>query len=214
MGPVAAAGIAGGPDPQTSGEVAHMTASVVVGRGRTQTDPEVIDRLITLVDREGIDVVAGMWAESAANTLPGVLWRMYALREQVRVAPELITAHYRAGLAAAEVQHAVVGVIEPPEPSDILRLLDSVLSGLFTGDFAVALERAAAFSRVLSTGAAYEAERLDPVRATGSAQSRRTSEVHNADQSACRLVSAALRHSEVAKELTNAAQLWRQDKLD
>ena len=75
-----------------------MTASIVVGRGRTQTDPEVIDRLITLVDREGIDVVAGMWAESAANTLPGVLWRMYALREQVRVAPELITAHYRAGL--------------------------------------------------------------------------------------------------------------------
>lgn len=191
-----------------------MTASVVVRRGRAQADPEVVDRLITLVDREGIDVVAGMWADSAGNTLPGVLWRMYSLREQVRVAPELITAHYRAGLRAAEVQHAVVGVIEPPEPTDILRLLDTVLSGLFTGDFAVALERAAAFSRVLSTGAAYEAQLLDPVRATGPALNRNDAAVHNADQSAHRLVGAALNHSEVAKELTAAAQLWRQGKLD
>lgn len=214
MGPIEAAGITGGLDPQTSGEVAHMTASVVVGRGRAQATPEVIDRLITLVDREGIDVVAGMWADSAANTLPGVLWRMYSLREQVRVAPDLITAHYRAGLAAAEVQHAVVGVIEPPEPTDILRLLDTVLSGLFTGDFAVALERAAAFSRVLSTGAAYESERLDAVRLTGPAPNRRDTAVRDADRSARRLVAAALHHSEVAKELTFAAQLWRQNRLD
>lgn len=177
-----------------------MTAGVVVHRGRSQAEPEVVERLITLVDREGIDAVAGMWADSAANTLPGALWRMYSLREQVRTAPELITIHYRAGQTVAQVQHAVVGVSEPPEPTDLLRLLDTVLSGLFTGDFAVALERAAAFSRVLSTGAAFEAQRADAP--AGSPNKAR------------KLVRASLHHSDVAQDLSAAARLWRQGKLD
>lgn len=192
---VAAAEIPGGLDPQTSGEVAHLTAAVVVHRGRAQADRDVIDRLITLVDREGIDIVAGMWADSAATTLPGVLWRMYSLREQVRRAPEQITAKYRAGLSAAEVSHVVVGVSEPPVPEDISALIDTVLSGLFVGDFAVALERAAAFCVVLATGAAHEAERGDQARSR-------------------LLVQGALGFSQVAQELTAAAHLWRAGKLD
>lgn len=198
LDPIATAGIPGGLDPQLSGEIAHMTAGVIVDRGRAEAAPDVVERLITLVDREGIDVVAGMWADSPATTLPGVLWRMYSLREQVRKAPDMVTDHYRAGLAAAEVQHAVVGVTEPPVPSALLALLDTVLSGLFTGDFAVALERAAAFCRVLSTGAAYEAQRLEESDAL----------------TARKLVRVALDHSAVAAELTSAAQLWLQGKLD
>lgn len=195
LGFVEAAAIPGGLDPQLSGEIAHLTAEVVVRRGRAQVDRDVIDRLITLVDREGIDMVSGMWADSAATTLPGALWRMYSLREQVRRAPEQITAKYRAGLIAAEVSHAVVGVSEPPVPGDILELIDTVLSGLYTGDFAVALERASAFCAVLATGAAFESERVSPDRSR-------------------LLVQGALGFSRVAEELTAAAHLWRVGKLD
>lgn len=61
-------------------EIAHTTAAVVVHRGRASEDPAVIDRLVRLVEDEGLDVVAGLWADAASNTLPGALWRLYVLR--------------------------------------------------------------------------------------------------------------------------------------
>ena len=50
-----------------------------------------------------------------------------------------------------------------PGPADVLAVADAVLSGVFTGDLAVALERAAAFCRVLATGAAFDADYLEDV---------------------------------------------------
>ena len=118
---------------------------------------------MSLVEREGLDVVAALWSDSPADSLPGALWRLYVLREWVRRDPATVADRYRLGVAAAPVHDVVAGVADAPGPADVLAVADEVLSGVYTGDLDVALERAAAFSRVLATGAAFDADHLDDV---------------------------------------------------
>jgi len=193
--------IGGGIDPQRLGEAAHMTADVVVRRGRATADPDVLERLITLVDREGIDAVAGLWANSPANTLPGALWRMYQLRDWVRTSPRIFALHYRLGMETANVAHAVAGASEPPSPSDVIALADRVLGGVFAGDLDVALERAAAFCSVVATGATFDADSAD-----GAGRGDVPAASH--------LVSGAKTLSRTAADLSEAAGLWRSRRLD
>ena len=75
---------------------------------------------------------------------------------------------------------------------------DAVLSGVYAGDLAVALERAAAFCQVLATGAAFDADHLDELDPTG----------------AVRLTRGAASLVRTAEELGRAAALWRADKLE
>ncbi len=67
------------------------------------------------------------------------------------------------GVAAAPVHDVVAGVADAPGPADVRVVADAVLSGVYTGELDVALERAAAFCRVLATGAAFDADHLDDV---------------------------------------------------
>lgn len=206
--------IGGGIDPQTLGAIAHMTADVVVRRGRASADPDVLERLITLVDREGIDAVAGLWADSPSNTLPGALWRMYQLRDWVRSSPRTFALHYRMGMDAAPVEHAVAGASEPPAPDDVVALADQVLAGVFAGELDVALDRAAAFCRVVATGATHDADSLD---ASGSAPDSHESHgtgLGNPDQAVRRIVSSARTLARTAEDLQEAAALWRTRRLD
>lgn len=183
-------------DPALRGEIAHTTAQVIVHQGRATEDPEVVERLIRLVEAEGLDAVAAMWADSPATTLPGTLWRLYALRTWVRRDPSAIAERYRMGVGRAEVHEVVAGVASPPGPAEVAEVLDAVLSGVFQGDLAVAIERAAAFCRVLATGAAVDADLID-------------------DESvAQRLTHGAAGLSRTAEELTTSAGLWRSGRLD
>ena len=70
------------------------------------------------------------------------------LREWVQRAPEEASREYAAGIRFTDVNHVVAGVAEPPGPAELRELTDSILRGVFAGDFAVALQRAAAFCRV------------------------------------------------------------------
>ncbi|MBD7979551.1 hypothetical protein [Oerskovia merdavium] len=185
-------------DPALRDQIAHTTAAAIVHGARASEDPEVVDRLIRLVETEGLDVVSGLWADSAPSTLPGALWRLYVLREWVRRDPETVTLRYRLGVDAAPVHEVVAGVASPPGPQDVRELADAVLSGVFAGDLAVALERAAAFCRILATGAAFDAD---------------TREVADPD-SALRMTRGASSLLRTAEELEHAAALWRADKLD
>jgi len=190
----------GGMDPALRSQVAHTTAAAIVHGGRSSggTDPTLVGRLVHLVETEGLDVVAALWADSPATTLPGTLWRLYVLREWVRRDPRTLADRYRLGLDAAPVQHVVVGVVSPPGPEEVRDVVDAVLSGVYTGDLAVALERGAAFCRVLATGAAFDADHLD--LADGDAAGRLT-----------RGASSLVR---TAEELEHAAALWRGDHLE
>jgi len=122
-----------------------------VAHGRSG-DEAVAARLVALTDEHGIDEVALLWAARPADSLPGALWRLYALRAGIRQDSELMARAFGAGRHRAPVHEAVAGVADPPGPAEVRALADAVLAGAFTGELDVALERAAAFCRVVSTG--------------------------------------------------------------
>ncbi len=196
LDPRAADELPGEIDPALRGEIAHTTAQALVQGGRASEDPEVVARLVRLVEAEGLDTVAGMWAGSPATTLPGTLWRLYALRAWVRRDPSVVAERYRMGVGRAEVQDVVAGVASPPGPAEVGDVLDAVLSGVFQGDLAVAIERAAAFCVVLATGAALDADLVEDPEA------------------ARRLTHGAAGLARTAEELSTAAGLWRAGRLD
>jgi hypothetical protein len=161
LSPAAADALVGGPDPAQRVEAAHAFAEALVRRGRS-ADDEVTARLVGLADEHGIDQVAELWADRPGDSLPGALWRLYALRAGIRLDPVGLARAFDAGRHHAPVHEVVAGVGEPPGPAEVQALADAVLAGAFTGDLGVALERAGAFCRVVSTGWAVLADDLDP----------------------------------------------------
>ncbi len=143
------------PDPAETAQAAHAAAVTVVEAGRADADPATTDRLVRLVDELGIDTLAHLWSDRPARSLPGALWRMYMLREWVQRQPEAAAREYGSGMAVAPVSHVITGVVEPPGVEEMRKLSDRILSGVFDGDLAIALERAGAFCRVVSTGRAH-----------------------------------------------------------
>jgi hypothetical protein len=164
LGFAAAEGQLGGIDPAELVEAAHATAEALVRHGR-YGDDAVTARLVALTDEHGIDEVALLWADRPADSLPGALWRLYALRAGIRRQSELLARAFDVGRHRAPVHEAVAGVACPPGPAEVRALADDVLTGAFSGDLVVALDRAAAFCRVVSTGWALLAD--DVVVATG-----------------------------------------------
>jgi hypothetical protein len=188
---------AGAPDPARVTEVAHETAAVIVGTGRAAHDHALTTRLVALVEELGLSTLAELWADRPARSLPGALWRLYALREWVQRDPVGASADYAAGIRFADVPHVVAGVAEPPGPAELQALTDAILTGVFEGDLAVALERAAAFCRVISAGRANladDSDASDPVRS--SAQTRRAASMQT-----------------TGEDLEVCARLWRKGDL-
>jgi len=194
----AAEALPGGIDPADLPEVAHTTAAAIVHRARALDDPELVGRLVRLVESEGLDVVASLWADAGPHSLPGALWRLYSLREWVRRDPGTLASRYLTGISAAPVHEVVAGVARPPGPQELSDLADAVLSGVFTGELDVALERAAAFCRVLAAGVALDADEHE-----ASDEARAVHETRGA---------ASLVRT--AEELEHCATLWRADRLD
>lgn len=197
LDPAEADQIPGGHDPALREEIAHTTARALVREGRATDDADVTARILALVDTEGLDTIAALWADAAPVTLPGALWRLFVLREWVRRDDRTVGLRYRLGVEHTPVAEVVAGAAGPT-PDDMRTLADAVLSGLFDGDFAVALERAAAFCRILATGATVDAdsvEHTDPARGT-------------------RLTFGAASLTSTADDLEAAARCWRAGQLD
>jgi len=188
MSPAAMEAFGGAVDPMQEIEAAHQTAAVLVHAGRAANDPTVTARLVDLVEELGLSTVADLWAHRPGRSLPGALWRLYVLREWVRRAPDEASLDYTAGVRFADVDHAVAGAAEPPGPTEVTTLADAILAGVFEGDLAVALERAAAFCRVVAAGRADRSE----------GEEAATRAAHLLD---------------TADDLTAAASLWRQGEL-
>ncbi|MGN6405895.1 hypothetical protein [Sinomonas sp.] len=189
---------AGGADPARVSEAAHLAAQALVRRGRESDDPEITRRLVRLADEQGLDAIAEMWAESPARSLPGALWRLYALRAATRSDPERISVYFKAGKDTAQVSHAVAGVAEPPGADELTTMADAILSGAFDGEFDVALERSAAFCRVVALGQAKLAD---------------SAEWGNA-QHATKLTRNAHQLVKTAEDLEASAKAWRRGQLD
>ena len=189
----------GGDDPAQISKVAHETAQALLARVREDPDPEIVDRLVAYTDEHGIDAIAELWSRSNPKSLPGALWRIYLLRLLIKQDAEGTALLYQRGTEVLRSIDAVVaGAPTPAGPAEITELADRILRGLFEGDFAVALDRAAAFCRVVAAGAASVADDRDAL------DSERASE----------LTTRALRFTRTAEELSVCARLWRSDSLD
>jgi len=189
-------------DPAQVTELAHETAAVIVRTGRAAHDPGLTAGLVALVDDLGLSTVAELWADCPARTLPGTLWRLYALREWVCRDAQGASADYAAGIRFAEVPHVVAGVAEPLGPAELRELTDAILTGVFEADLAIALERAAGFCRVVAAGRAQRANDSDEGSVDvhdplwGSAQTRRAASLLT-----------------TADDLQTCARLWRKGDL-
>ena len=124
----------------------------------------MVERLVRLADDHGLDLLADLWHQAAAESLAGALWRLYLLRTWVHREPVRAAREYDAGRRHAPVHEVVAGVVEPPGPEEVCQLVDTVLRGVAVGDLAVTLERAAAFARVVATGRAHLPEDVDSTR--------------------------------------------------
>lgn len=175
-------------DPIGDLHAAHETAAALVRAGRAAADPAVTRRLVALVDEVGLATLADLWATRPARSLPGALWRLYVLREWVRRDPSRAAREYAAGVRFTEANHVVAGA-EPPGPDEVSATADAILRGVFTGDLAVALERAAAFCHVVAAGRAEVGAGLSELRLAG-------------------------RMQDLAADLTAAAARWRAGTLD
>ncbi len=196
FGPAVMDTFLGDPDPIQRIEAAHLTAAALVSHGRSDADPTLTARLVALADEHGLDQIAELWAARPPQTLPGALWRIYALRAGIRRDPAGMARAFDDGRHRAPVHEAVAGVAEPPGPVEVQDLADAVLAGAFTGDLAVALERAAAFCHVVATGWAVEAD-----------------DHSRADEVAERLTRQAAGLARTGTELEAAARRWRTDEL-
>ncbi|HEY4268796.1 MAG TPA: DNA-directed RNA polymerase subunit beta [Galbitalea sp.] len=189
----------GGEDPAAVLRAAHDTAHALVDRARDTDDPEVIARLIAYTDAHGIDAIAELWARSSPRSLPGALWRIYLMRVLIRQDPDGTSLLFQRGSEVLQtIDTVVAGAPMPTGPEEITALADEILRGLFTGDFAIALDRAAAFCRICAAGATSIADDSDftsPERAT-------------------ELTSRADRFAITADEFTTCARLQRAGQLD
>jgi hypothetical protein len=136
--------------------------------------------------------LAELWRDEQPSSLPGALWALYLLRQWCYSQGEEVARLWRAGRPYAPADEVVAGVADDPDPEAIAGLADSVLCGAYGGDFAVALERAASFFRVVAEGR------------------RQTCESESDPRNQLTL---AQRNDETADGLALAALRWRENPL-
>ena len=175
-------------EPFARSELAAATAAAVITHGRSAGS----DSLVDLADRVGLDTLAELWRDEQPSSLPGALWALYLLRRWCRGNGDEVIRLWRAGRPYAPADEVVAGVSEAADPAAVEAMADAVLHGAYQGDFDVALERAAAFFRVIAAG---RRETAPP--GTEGDRERQLAE----------------RNDEVADGLTVAAQSWRKDPL-
>jgi len=185
-------------DPAEVSRAAHATAHALLARVRSEPEADTVERLVEFTRRHGLDDIAELWSRSPAKSLPGALWRLYLLQLSIHDDADTAALLYERGrreLASADA--AVAGAPAPAGPDELVAVIDQIMRGVFTGDFGVALDRAAAFCRVEASGAVHLAgdyERTEPERA----------EV---------LTARSLRLATFADDLHQSARLHRRDAL-
>nr|WP_274637421.1 DNA-directed RNA polymerase subunit beta [Microbacterium bovistercoris] len=188
----------GSRDPAEAARVAHSTAAALLSRVRAEPDREIVDRLVEFTRTHGIEDIAELWAQAPSRSLPGALWRLYLLQLMVHDDPQTAALVYERGrVQIPSADPVIAGAPVPAGPDELVALVDRILRGVFEGDFAGALDRAASFCRVQASGSTHLAddyELTEPDRATA-------------------FTTRALRLSTYAGDLSACAALWRVDAL-
>jgi len=156
----------GGLDPAEKAEIGHRVATLLVRGPASKDDEELVERVVTVADDLGLDLIADLWSTAASDSLAGALWRLYALRTWVHWHPEDAAREFEAGRRFAPVSEVIAGVPDPPGPQEAAHLVDTVLRGVVTKNLDIALDRAAAFAHLVGIGRAS----LDETRADEAAR--------------------------------------------
>lgn len=188
----------GGADPARISEAAHLSAHALVQAGKNNDDPEVRGRLVRLAEDEGLEVIAELWANAPARSLPGALWRLYAIRAATINNPASMASFFASGALQAQAERVVAGAAEPPGAEELCEMTSSILTGAFDGAFDVALERTAAYCRVIALGQAEQAD---------------AAELSHTER-ATLMTSRALALVKTAEDLEASALSWRRGELD
>lgn len=188
----------GGIDPAEVFSAAQIIAAKLVATGQDpEADDATVDWLVALVDDVGLDTMARMWANAPAVTYGGALWRLYALQQATQRDGDRWAAWYRAGYEAY-VSRVIAGASEPPQAKDLQTLITKILTGVYAGDFSIALERGGAYARVIAAGQHQHAEQIE--------------DHHPAAAAALEHRSTKLQRT--ATELELCAAAWRQGRLE
>ncbi len=172
-------------------DVAASTAQTVLAAGRSG-DSADLGPLLGLADLVGIETLASLWRSAEPSSLAGSLWALYLLRQWCQSAPRDVSELWTSGAAVLAADTVVAGVGMHGDEQAVQAFADATLTGAFRGDFGVALERAAAFFRVVGAG------RQRSVREDGAAPEE---------------TERALRNDQAARSLAIAAARWRAGTL-
>jgi hypothetical protein len=182
---------AGGLAQPVPSELAASTAAAVVDAGRTiGRAGQSVDSFVRLADRVGLDTLRALWRGAEQVSLANTLWTLYLLRSWCESGRAEIVRLWALGEPFAAADAVVAGMGPLADEPAVAALADAILVGAFAGDFAVALERAAAAFRVLASGR----RQLPPAEATADAE-------------------LAERNDRAADALTAAARRWRSGRL-
>jgi hypothetical protein len=181
---------AGGTEAESAAALASRTAAAVLTAGRSTSGDADMTRWVELADVVGIDTLAALWQHADPVTLPRTLWTVYLLRQWCRTQPDEVERLWRAGSCYAPVDAVVAGVGDGGA-NPMQTMTEAVLAGIYGGDVAVALERAAAFLRVIAAGR----RAVAPLERTVS------------------IDRLAARNDRAARDLALAAQAWRDGVL-
>lgn len=141
-------------DPAEASAIAHDTARALVDRGRSGASAELVTRLVKFSDEHGLDILAELWANSSAASLPGALWRLYLVRAVLHHNLDDAKHLFQRGIEDLRtIDRVVAGAPEPLSAEAFSGLLDSILRGVFDGELSEALDRASSVARAVSAGA-------------------------------------------------------------
>lgn len=190
--------VIGSDDSGAAHRIASETSWALLDRVRSVGDPAVVDRVIEAATGDGIHDIAELWSRESTHTLAGVLWRLYLLRRIVEADAVGSAELFANGSARiGTIDPIIAGAREPVSPASIAALCDEILRGAFAGDLGNALDRAAAYARIMADGAAALADDRDP---------------HD-PQHATELTTRALRYASIARELDAGSHRWRDGTL-
>lgn len=158
---------AGEVDPADRVEAGARVATLLVRGASDSDDQALVDRVLHLADEEGLDSLAELWASAPVDSLAGCLWRLYVLRTWVCRQSDVAAREFAAGKQFAPVDEVIAGVVDPPGPTEVVELVDTLIRGVVGPDLATTLDRAAAFARLVGVGRAHLAD--DPPDSTRSA---------------------------------------------
>ena len=103
----------GGNDPAELKALAHESARALLARVRENASTEMLDRVVSFTDENGIDDLAELWANASPHSLPGSLWRLYLVRALIRAEAAQMSILFSQGLEVIHSADPVIAVVHP-----------------------------------------------------------------------------------------------------